>query len=53
MLPYSHTPLLLRLELDFSHHQIFPFILNRKPATFSFSEAPEKNRRAKGFSLPS
>ena len=30
-----------------------PFLLTGKPQTFSFSEAPKKNRRVKGFSLAS
>jgi len=41
----------LPVNISFSH-QIFPLILNKKTQTFSFSQAPEKNRRVKGFSPP-
>ncbi|WP_293135683.1 hypothetical protein, partial [Okeania sp. SIO3I5] len=35
-----------------SHTKIFhPSLLSRKPPTFSFSEAPEKNRASKNFRL--
>ena len=39
---------------DFSLIKSFdPSLMSEKPQTFSFSEAPEKNRRVKGFSLAS
>ena len=50
LLPYFLT---FKIRIRFFLHQIFPFILNRKPPTFSFSEAPEKKRRVKRFFVAS